>query len=264
VARANLDTEWFNDEFKSSIMLALALHCCVLMVAFIVAKILIPTSPPDAALEILKASVRVDVVGMPKMTIAELRSLQAEATPPKADPQPSQATKAETVEAPPKPDDIVLPAKEPKKSLGSLLADYSSKKVPTTKKETKGDARGKSQLDSLILEGNRLSKGTALVGDVSDTADAPFVAYVQTLPELVRAHWRLPSFLKDQNLQCRVHVWVSANGQLIRTQLRESSGNSDYDNRAILAIQQASPFPPPPAEAAEKLASRGIILGFPL
>jgi len=260
-----IDDHWYSDDYKSSLMLAVSLHCLLLMVAFIVARILVPSVPEDAALEILRASVRVDVVGMPKMTLQELRELQAEATPPRPEPKPTQATKAEPTEAPPKADDIVMPGQEAKKKLGSLLADYSAKKVPKSEKDTKGESKGKNDgLDSLILEGNKLSRGTALVGDVSETADTPFVAYVQTLPELVRAHWRLPSFLKDANLQCRLHLWIGERGDILRIQVRESSGNKEYDDRAVLAVKSAAPFPVPPSEAQAKLGSRGIILGFPL
>ncbi len=261
------DIVWYDDEFKSGLMLALALHVLLLMVAFIVGRIVFPTgSAKGAALEVLKASVRVDVVGMPKMTLQELRQLQATPAASK-EPEPVKEAKAEPAEAPPKPDDVVIQEKgrpSAKKSLSSLLADYS-KKAPTAKKERKGGAEGKNAgLDELVLEGNRLSRGTALVGDVSDTADGPLVAYVENLMEKVRAHWALPDFLRGANLQCRVQIWVSASGQLLKAEFIEKSGNADYDNRAEQAIRRASPFPPPPADVAAKLSTRGVVLGFPL
>lgn len=258
--------EYLSDDFKSGLMLSLALHVFFVILAFIIGRIFSPASPANATLEILRASVRVDVVGMPKMTIQELKALQTEAQAPKEEPKPAQATKTEVSEAPPKPNDVVIQeqGKEVKKSFTSLLNDYS-KKAPTAKAEKKGDSKGKSDgLDALILEGNRLSKGTALVGDVSDTADAPFVGYAQTLPDLIRNNWRLPSFLKDKNYQCRIHIWIGAQGQLLKAEMRESSGNEDYDERALSAIRASSPFPAPPAEAQAKLAHNGLILGFPL
>lgn len=265
--RAHLPEDYYSDDLKSSLMLALALHCMILMIVFIVARILVPTVDPNAPLEILKASVRVDVVGMPKMTVQELKNLEANSTPPVADPKPVEASKTKAPEEVIKPDDVVMPevAKEKPKALSSLLADYSSKKVPVKQVAKNGQDKGKAEgLDSLILEGNRLSKGTALVGDVSNAADAPYVAYVQTLPDSVRDHWRLPSFLKDKNLQCRLHIWIGANGQLLRVAVRESSGNADYDNRAQQAVRAAAPFSPPPAEVVQKMSSQGVVLGFPL
>lgn len=261
------DEDWFLDDFKSGLMLSIALHIFLLIIAFIVARILVPSTPKDAALEILKASVRVDVVGMPKMTIQELKALQAEM--PKATPEvaPVKETKTEAAEAPPKPDDVVMPeASKAKKSLSEMLASYSQKKAPIAKKDQRGDKRAAKTdgLDSLILEGNRLSKGTALVGDVSDTADAPLVAYAESMLEKIRSNWRLPSFLKDKNLQCRIHVWVSGNGQLIKAEMRESSGNSDYDSKAMGAIRAAAPFSAPEPAVGDKMSQKGIVIGFPL
>ena len=261
------DSDWFSDDFKSGLMLSIALHIFLLIIAFIVARILVPSTSKDGALEILKASVRVDVVGMPKMTIQELKALQAEIPKPTTDVKPVQDTKTEVVEAPPKPDDVVMPEQgKAKKSLSEMLASYSSKKAPIAKKEKRGDKAGAKTdgLDSLILEGNRLSKGTALVGDVSDTADAPLVAYAEGMLEKIRANWRLPTYLKDKNFQARIHVWVDANGKLIKAEMRESSGNADYDNRALGAIRAAAPFGVPESAVGDKMSSKGIVIGFPL
>lgn len=263
------DRDWFSDDFKSGLMLSVALHVFLVILAFIVARILTPSSPKDAALEILKASVRVDVVGMPKMTIQELKALQADMpkTPPAVEEKPLQETKTETVEAPPKPDDVVIQeqGKAAKKSLSEMLASYSSKKAPIAKKEKRGDRTGRQEgLDSLILEGNRLSKGTALVGDVSDTQDAPLVAYAESMLEKIRANWRLPSFLKDLNLQCRIHVWVAMDGKLIKAELREPSGNAEYDSRAMAAVRAGAPFGTPESAVGEKMSRKGIVIGFPL
>lgn len=264
----NRDGDWFSDDFKSGLMLSVALHIFLLIIAFIVARILVPSSPKDAALEMMKASVRVDVVGMPKMTVQELRELQANIpkNPPAAEVKPAEEKKPEVTEAPPKPDDVVMPeeGKVAKKSLSDMLANYSKKNV-VAKKEKKGSKDSKIEgLDSLILEGNKISKGTALVGDVSDTQDAPLVAYAESMLEKIRANWKLPTFLKEQNLQCRIHIWVGVNGQLIKAEIREPSGNADYDNRAMGAIRASSPFAAPEASVADKVSQRGIIVGFPL
>lgn len=262
------DSDWLSDDFKSGLMLSIALHLFLVIIAFIVARILVPSTPKDAALEILRASVRVDVVGMPKMTIQELKALQADMpkTPATPEATPLKEAKTEVAEAPPKPDDVVIQEQgKAKKSLSEMLANYSSKKAPIEKKAKRGEKRGRTEgLDSLILEGNRLSKGTALVGDVSDTQDAPLVAYAESMLEKIRANWRLPTFLKDQNLQCRIHVWVATNGQLIKAELRESSGNGEYDNRAMGAIRAAAPFSAPEPSVGDKMASKGIVIGFPL
>lgn len=255
----------FSDDFKSSFMLAIALHIGILLVGFVFSLVFKPSSD-DAALEILKASVRVDIVGMPKMTIEELKRLELPSevpAEPKAEAPAPQETQAEA-QPELKPDDVVMPSdNKPKKALSSFLQSYSSKKVDVKPSKNQGQGKKIDGLDSLILEGNKLSKGTALFGDTSDMADSAFVGYVQIIPEKVKEHWKLPSFLKDQNLQCRIHVWIGPRGEILKTNIRESSGNSDYDARALNAIKAVT-LSVPPAEIVTKLSSRGIILGFPL
>ena len=127
-----------------------------------------------------------------------------------------------------------------------------------------GDKKGSKNLDSLILEGNRLSKGSALVGDYSDEQNSEFSSYVQALPELVRSQWRLPSYLKEKNLRCRIAVYLSSIGEVLKTELLESSGQGEFDARAEKAIRDAAPFPKPSSSVASRLTSSGVILRFPL
>jgi TonB family protein len=255
----------FSDDFKSSFMLAIALHICLLLLGFVISLIFKPSSD-DAALEILKASVRVDIVGMPKMTIEELKRLELPSEVPQEPGPQEQAAQEKEVDsqAEVKADDVVMPSEtKPKKALSSFLQSYSSKKVEVKSPSKNGQGKKINGLDSLILEGNKLSKGTALFGDTTDMADSAFVGYVQIIPEKVKEHWKLPSFLKDQNLQCRIHVWVGPRGEILKINIRESSGNSEYDSRALNAIKAVT-LGVPPAEIVTKLSSRGIILGFPL
>lgn len=265
------DRQWLSDEFKSSFMLAIALHIFIIMLAFILGRVLGVIGGPaeDAPLEIISASVRVDVVGMPKFTIEELRQMELPSDAPKDEPSQAEASKEQVTEAPAKPDDIVMPEEgkeKPKKSLTSFLQDYSKKEVKVAPNNKKGEKKGKIDgLDSLIIEGNRLSKGTALVGSTSDLADSAYVGYGQTIPERVRLQWRLPGYLKEQTqLKCRVQLWIGPRGELLKAQVRESSGNSEYDDLALGAVRASAPFPPPPIDAAPKIASRGLVLGFPL
>ncbi|MFP5457494.1 MAG: TonB family protein [Bacteriovoracia bacterium] len=264
------DRTWYSDDFKSSFMLAIAMHLFLILVAFIVGRVVQKTMEPDAAMEIMRAAVRVDVVGMPKMTIQELRQLQMPAEAPSEEPKLAEATKVEETAVAPKPDDLVMPSDKPSdakpgKSFANFLQEYSNKKIKVSNTAVKGDRSGKAQgLDSLIIEGNRLSKGTALTGDISEMSNSVFVGYVQTLPEKVREHWKLPGFLREKDLKCRVHVWIGARGEILKTQIRESSGNSEFDSKAEAALRAAAPFAPPPTEASALLSGRGVILGFPL
>ena len=173
-------------------------------------------------------------------------------------------TKAETEDVI-KKDDLVIQEEGKKKSnFLNLLNDYSSKKV-APKVEKKGAATGtpNKNLDSLIIEGNRLSKGSALVGDYSDQENSEFASYVQNLPGIIRPFWKLPSYLLEQNLRCRIKIYLSQEGKLLKLELLESSGVPEFDARAENAVREAV-FPAPSRDVGKRLTSSGIILGFPI
>lgn len=255
-------------DFNRNFLISCGVHAFLVFLAYLSGTSLMSFLNNNNNIEIIRSSVRVDVVGMPKFTVKELKEIQAGAMA-KAEPEP-QGTKTETkveVEDVINKNDIVIQKEgTPKKksSFLNIISDYSSKKVaPTEKSKGKKNSRNKN-LDSLIIEGNRLSKGGALIGEYSDSENSELSAYVQTLPELVRIHFKLPSYLLNENLRCRIAVYLSNGGRVIKTELVESSGNTEYDARAERAIRDAAPFPKPSTSVAPRLGTSGIILRFPI
>jgi colicin import membrane protein len=235
--------------FKKSFAYSISAHLAAILLALIINWAFhFAHKGSSGTVEVIKASVRVDVVAMPKMSIQELKKMTME----DVTDEPSEEGRSEKEDI--KPEDLVEEVKVKKKSFTSLLADYSKKDVIKKKPGTTG----------VELAGNKTSSGAAIVGDRSDGPGSPFSIYVQGLPDIIRPRWTLPSFLKDQNLQCRIKIFISATGQLLRTEVYESSGNDDYDQRAIAAIKRSAPFPVPEKDAAKFLAVKGLILGFPL
>lgn len=258
------------DNFTKNFLISCGAHALLVLIAWFGGSTIMKLMNVNDNVEIIRSSVRVDVVGMPKFTVKELKAMQAEPVA-KPEPEPEGAKKEEkvtdTAEDVIKKDDLVIKEKgetKKKSSFMNLVSDYSSKKVTATDKKKGVKSSTNKNLDSLIIEGNRLSKGGALVGDYSDGDVTEIAAYVQALPELVRVHFKLPSYLMDKNLRCKIAVYISASGSVIRTELLESSGNADYDARAKQAIDTASPFPKPSAGVASRLASSGVALKFPL
>ena len=222
--------------------------------------------------EIIKSSVRVDVVGMPKFTVQELKDMAKQV--PAAVPEKVEGKKEETVakvedkEDVIKKDDLVIQeeGKEKKKaSFLNTLSDYSNKKIAAKEvKQGTKDGTAKKNLDSLILEGNRLSTGSALIGDYTDEQQTEFSAYVQGLPQRVRQNWRLPSWLMEKtDLKCRIRIYLSSEGKLIKQELVTSSGNDEFDSKAQYAVRETT-YPKPSEAVATRLTNSGIILGFPL
>lgn len=256
-----------SSDFNKSFGISLTAHAVFIILAFLSGKIISKVFTNNDV-EIINSSIRVDVVGMPKFTVQELKALQREPIAPK-EPEVAKGPKEEVVKATEdviKKDDIVIQEKgKPKTSFLSIINDASTKKV-APKAQTKGAATGKSNsnINSLILEGNRLSSGSALTGDFTDQQNSDFAGYVQALPGIIRQNWKLPSYLMDKNLRCRIKIYITVTGQISSLEVVESSGTAEFDSRAQDAIRASAPYPKPSDEVGARLTKSGIILGFPL
>ncbi len=232
----------------------------------------------DANLTLVEGSVRVDVVAMPTMTVRELQNLGKL-------PQISQDTKAAPApkieqKAPEAPvekvaDDSKAPVLEtdtkPKESVMDVLKRAAARKIETKGEPVKAQegtpglsAEAQGQLRNLVAAGNKLSTGSSIVGSGQGSEMTEFNLYISALPDLVRVNWRLPSYLIDQGLQARVRIYLRPNGELVRAELYASSGNQEYDQRALEAVRVSSPFPNLSDEIKHRGVRGDILLGFPL
>ena len=271
---------YLEQDIKKSFLVSLGVHSALILFALFATKFLLgPSTKRNLEIEIIQSSVRVDVVGMPKFTVQELKEMQKNAAPAEPEAKPVEVAEAPPEETPKeevkedviKEGDLVIEEQKKKSDFQNLLSNYSSKKVvkkvakkPLKTANTVVSGQGSKILNSLILEGNKVSSGSALVGDVTSETSSEFSAYVQGMPEKVRVHWKLPSYLMDKNLKARIKIYLNTNGNLIKTEIVESSGVEEFDTRAMRAIKDASPFPAPSAAVGTRLATYGIILGFPI
>ena len=220
---------------------------------------------------LVKSSVRVDVVAMPRMTLKELKSAGVDVSM-----EEGKKIVAENLSSPvsqKKSDVPELKVKKKDVDFNDILKKYSKKKrveKPRQKaaREKKAPSTlskvGKKKLNQLILAGNRLSKGNALTGDGGAEIQSQFQEYASQFPDWVKPYWNLPGYLIGRKLQCRVKIFVSATGELIKVQVVASSEEEEYDRKAVAAIKSAAPFPPPPEEIRGQVVKGNIILGFPL
>lgn len=270
---------FLEEDIKKSFLISFSVHALIVVLAILLTTFVMgPGTKRSHEIEIIQSSVRVDVVGMPKFTVQELKEMQKNAAPAEPDAKPQEAAptvadapKEEVKEDVIKEGDLVIEEQKKKSDFNSLLSSYSAKKVQ--KKEVRVAAKaantvvsgkGNKIIDNLIMEGNRVSAGSALVGDITSEASSEFASYVQAMPDKVRVHWKLPSYLINQNLKCRIKVYLNANGNLLKSEVVESSGVEEFDSRAMRAIKDAAPFPVPTKEVGTRLATYGIILGFPI
>lgn len=222
-------------------------------------------------IKLIQNSVRVDVVAMPKRTLQELKALQSvgqSAGAAAAEQKPSK------VEADNRPDTGNEFLKEKKKvSFQDMLKQYSKKKVEQAKKPRRKKSKSKGQkldsstlakLDGLIKRGNKVSSGQALVGSRSAESLTALQEYAAKLPNIVKPFWKLPSYLVNKGLQCRIRVYINGRGELVRLEVYEKSKDPEYDEKAMKAIKAAAPFPPPADDILKRTLGGDILLGFPL
>lgn len=254
------------NEFFLGIIKSFSAHIVVIILA-VISTIVISTDKSNnevSNVEIIKSSVRVDVVGMPKYTIQELKKMTME----DFNQNPTEeVVKEDQKEEVGGSDKVEFKKEAPKIDVGNLLAGFSNRKIEvkkanTTKKNLNIDT---SKLKKLVLEGNKVSEGNALVGDTQDSFDiGAFSKYANNLPNHIRPFWKLPSYLLQQNFKCRIRIFIAEDGKIIRAEVFESSGNSEYDQKALSSVVNVKQFPAPKSEFAREVANGSIVLGFPL
>ncbi|ATH08810.1 hypothetical protein BIY24_12890 [Halobacteriovorax marinus] len=259
-----------NKSFKYYFSWSFFFHITIAVLFFLFGKLVHDKiqSTRDYNMKLVQASVKVDMVAMPKFTLKELKAMQPPAKGEVVREKPS-AKPAEVINK----DDTVFEKKVSKPNFLDMMKDLSNKKVevkkakPTPKKKGADDGIGidSNTLKKLVAEGNKISKGVALSGTGrSDQELTEFQLYASTLSAKVKQFWKLPGYLIDKNLKCRIRIYLKSDGSLLRSEIFESSGEEEFDKRAMAAIKQASPFSAvPPASRGNALKGE-IVLGFPL
>ena len=266
---------------KRSIYWHIALALILLFLASL-HKIISPAKITNV--HIIESSVRVDVVAMPTKTYLELKAINmgtrttniqdiikidaSETSKPIVAKDAPVLLKKNKIK---KMSFQEMMQKMAKKKLAKqkLAAKPRSKKRKTLNPSTASkrlifSEKEKSELQGLILAGNKLSSGVSAVGDKGTEDLTKFQDYVSKLPEMVRPHWKLPSYLYDKGLKCRVRIFLSADGRLLTAVIYSSSGNAEYDKLALNAVYATTPFPQLDKLIKDRGRKGEIVLGFPL
>lgn len=235
----------------------------------------------DKNLQLIQASVRVDMVAMPTHTINELKNLSSGVE------EAQKEEKTEVVKEEPK-EEVKEEPKEINKAAEKAAANELAFEEAQAKKRKeflsklktignkKVESEGKQKADKglygekdnalkdLVLSGNKVQKGSQMYGDGNYTQLTEYQAYVTRLPDIVRTNWSLPSYLADKKLKCRIKVALNSSGQLTRVSVHQSSGENEFDQRAIEAVKASAPFPTFNEGLVKNTQNIEVILGFPL
>ncbi|MDZ4676260.1 MAG: TonB family protein [Oligoflexia bacterium] len=245
--------------FKKMIIFSLFLHLTLVFVFGVKAYIF-----PSEALN-LDTAIKVDMVDLPD----KIQNLPAP-PPPQAEvtTKPIEAAKPQEA-SPPKPEAVVLkPKKTKEKALDKIkkLAKEEQKRnrLAEIEKEVKQQeaqerALRQSQARNSLIKGNVISPGSSLHG----LAKADFNEYLGNIYSHVEPQWNLPEWLRNDNLKAVVTVYIDNNGTVIKRFLKKSSGDQRFDNYALKAIDDSSPFPKPPPKFVDLVRVDGIEVGFP-
>jgi TonB family protein len=163
---------------------------------------------------------------------------------------------AATAPAPPK---NVRPAKDAKKvdsnaRKASSRVDYSRDMASALS----GLAKEGGKEDSGEGSPDGVDEGTALIAQKGNE-------YMTKLYSAVKGQYSVPEIITErerQFLNATVVITINARGQIKNLTFEKRSGNQVFDSAIENAIRRAAPFPPPPAELADKYASEGIGIDF--
>ena len=207
---------------------------------------------------LFEQAIRVDMVGLPDriQTPAELPApaapVQAPAQAAKPEMPPAKAETKPVVKE--KVPDAIKLDKSKAKQKQALEKLKQMEALEQIQKDLESDAKKKAAAAKPQYKGNVLAPGTALSGVNQLQADA----YIGDVHAHMLSHFFLPEYLKNKDLRTDVVVKFDESGNILSKTIIRSSGNPQFDENVLAAIQKSSPVPAPP----EKFMRISSIQGF--
>ncbi len=210
-------------------------------------------------------AMRVDLVALPeKSKPTEVSEALTPKTQPAQKVEPTPITKPEAKPETTKPPEVSLSSKKEdlkkaedsqRKALERLKAMQAIEKLKSESAEKAAKANPKDRM----IRGNQVASGDSLTG----LERIEYDRYFGQIEKQIKANWHLPGWLSNSELRAQALVLIDGDGQLIRKQIRVSSGNETFDNYVLEAIERSVPFPVPPDKLKDILSVRGIVFKFP-
>jgi protein TonB len=92
---------------------------------------------------------------------------------------------------------------------------------------------------------------TGVGGLTLDVSDFPYAWYLRQVLQKVQAQWQRQNQPREPQQKPLVYVEIQRDGSIVPPAIQKSSGNSFYDQAALRAVLEASPFPPLPSDWAK-------------
>jgi len=197
----------------------------------------------------------VAAIGNPKAAVPT-PALPARTEPTLPAPAPSPATRAPTPrEAPslpalPPPTKTALPPRPAPLRAGEKELPQLGSPTPVRRAE----APPKMDRPPDVKPGPTASLGqlhgsSAGVGALTlDVSDFPYAWYLRQVLQKVQSQWQRQNQINEPSQKPLVLVEIQRDGSIRTPRVDQSSGNPLYDQAALRAIVEASPFPPLPQD----------------
>lgn len=276
------------DLFKSALGLSFFGHTTLLILSILLPLLGAVLGLVDSDRELLKDkqfrnAIRVDMVGLPNLTLQELQKIDPTEEMGKRDkaPDPLEESKIDSkAEEATKVSETAMKLAEQKKlELSKKQAIEKSKQESAAKEKKRLDdlraslrveERRKRLVNELKdqvsaeegrtpLAGNIISEGYSVTGDVASDMDI----FQGHLKAHLRKTWNLPGWMQASSLSARVLVKLAPNGKIMAQEFLRESGNSEFDRYVVEALKNAEPFPGPPPSLQRKVMEEGVEWGFP-
>ena len=225
----------------------------------------------------IKNAIRVDTIGLPELKQKVEISKSSKKPAPKKPTPKKIVHKKQVKKKPKKPTPKVKVKKEQKKPEKINIKEKQNQAMDKIQKmksiqEQQSQAMDKleameslkqikQEMEEKQYTGSALSKGDSPEGEV--VTDFETVQYFTSVKAHINMYWSLPQELADKNLRTKIRTIINNEGIVLRGNIVESSGNEDFDARALEVLERASPLPKPPTKKIEKLLSKGVMLNFP-
>ena len=117
--------------------------------------------------------------------------------------------------------------------------------VKTEQNETFSDDKVGTNIDPFNIPSNSGDKGVMF-----DNKNFKFSYYTSSIIKKMRRNWHWSGSYRA--LRAVVYFKINRDGDVITSKIKESSGNEEFDENALRAVQLSSPFAPLPEAYSEK------------
>ena len=261
------------DSFKIFLVLSLFAHLILSVYFFISSKI--DLFPKENTY--IKNSVRVDSIGLPEL---KQKTVNAKTASPEKKPviakkkiKEKPAKKTVKKKAPAlkkkvkKKAKVKPPVSQREKNIidKEELQQQQSEAIEKLKALESIDQIKREMEEKPSYKGAKISKGLSDTGEEAqdeDAQDFELMSYSTLMQDHINMYWSLPQELAAKHLRVAIYVEIGDNGVVLKRQIKESSGNEEFDVRVLEIIERASPFPRPVPSVQKKL-SEGVVFAFP-